>query len=265
MSKFKERAIGIYLYETCDINNFTQEEIFYFTKCCLNGNKILREATPNTEKEIDNIIKQYYENLKTYNLYPDPEAMTLNMRINDLVISLYPEPNTQHTIPSGYDPLKNEITLFITNLTDALKKETEITLRHELQHYFNLRNLSPEEQIKHLSKNYNTNEYYMDQYEYNAFKHAFINVAEYLLTQNINSSVIEKNNKKIPKKLVYELFNFINEGKLPIYQTWFTTLSDIQKKELLNDMLKRFTESLKDGNKLNLRENLLIYNQLKKG
>lgn len=258
MSKFKESATSIYLYETCDINNFTQEEIFYFTNCCLNGNKILREAKLNTEKEIDNIIKQYYENLKTYNLYPDHEAMTLNMRINDLVISLYPEPNTQHTISGGYDPLKNEITLFITNLTDALKKETEITLRHELQHYFDLRNLSPEEQIKHLSKNYNTN-------EYNAFKHAFINVAEYLLTQNINSSAIEKNNKKIPKKLVYELSNFINEGKLPIYQTWFTTLSDKQKKELLNDMLKRFTESLKDGNKLNLRENLLIYNQLKKG
>lgn len=260
-SDFKHQVTGILLYEISDSISFSKEELIYFTRCCNNCITKLKENKQDIDIEINQIVDQYIDNIKNAKLYIDFNNMLLFMRIDDIKISLYLEPKVQHTIPAGYDPLKNEILLFINSFEDALKKETLINLRHELQHHFDLMNLSPKERLKHKTINLQTdNEYYTDEFEYNAHLRTFLDVAEHVLFNNIIPGKVETDFKRIPKKDVYELFNYINSGKLNIEAHWFNTLSDEQKRDVLNKMLERFAESFNTSNtKLNLRENRLLF------
>jgi hypothetical protein len=257
----KNGLIESYLYSICDSVSFSKNEIDFFTKL-IDERVILKEVYANIDDEIEKIVSEFYKRIDSGDLEKNLEDLTLYTYINDLKIVIYPEPKNQHTIPDGYDPITNEIFLFISSWNDLTSKEMEISLEHELQHYFDLKDLPPDERKKHLfSKFDNEHDYYTDEIEFNAHKRAFIKGAEEVLYRQHASLPFEKDLKKIPKRRVYDFFNLMNQGILPLEAKWFSTLTDEQKQRLLDELLKKLTEDILYKNtKLNLVENVKILN-----
>lgn len=87
----------------------------------------------------------------------------------------------------------------------------------------------------------------------------FIRAAEEVLCRQHAHLPLETDLKKIPKRRVYDFFNLINMGSVPIEAEWFSALSYKQKQDLLNELLKRLTEDiLHRSTKLNLCENTKV-------
>lgn len=257
MNNMKNSLIESYLYSICDSVSFSKKEIDFFTKL-INERVILKETCTNIDNEIERIVSEFYKRVDNGDLEKNSEDLTLYTYINDLKIVIYPEPKNQHSVPAGYDPITNEIFLFITSWNDLTSKEMEISLEHELQ---------PEERKKHLvSKFDNEHDYYTDEIEFNAHKRAFIKGVEEVLYRQHTSLPFEKDLKKIPKRRVYDFFNLMNQGILPLEAKWFSTLTNEQKQSLLDELLKKLTEDILYKNtKLNLVENVKILNHYSGG
>lgn len=225
MSEFRKIVKKNILKEYYDLSSFIKDDILLFIDKCKKGISLKENISDNEiDKEINNILHIFRENIKQYNLEVDYNNKYFYMIINGIKIIVYLDPNK--TIEGGYDIESGDIYLFLTSMTDITKKEVEITLEHELQHYFDIKNTGKENIIPSINKT--KEEYYKDDLEFRAHKRAFISAAKSILFQNDSNA--ETDIKKLPKKNIYELFNYIEKGKLPLYAEWFLSLTDEQKK-----------------------------------
>ena len=254
MSRWRKIVENILLEDKYDLSSFSINDIASFSESCKKAS--LKEN--NLDEQMKELVNTFHDYVREGMFKLDEKRGILITIIDTIPIIVIHDSN--RTISGGYDCIENCIYLFVDSFSDLKKPETEIALGHELDHYLKLHNLPVEERKKHISYNKSESNYYTDPIEFNAYKRGFIDAAEYLLFKNNDLTNIETEHKKLPKKNVYDFFKYVETGKLPLYTKWFNTLDDQQKKELLDDMLHKFAESIENNGKLALRESYVLYN-----
>lgn len=240
-----------------DLIPFSKNEIEIFTRKCENG--LLLEDFDDNEEKINEILEYAKYCFKEGLLEIDLQNAYFYIQKDGIKIIIYPIHKDQMFAKGDIDIYTNEITIYINDMREILKDEILITLSHELQHYFDMKEIKDDEKVKHTRANLDTDEkYYSDELEYNAMKREFLKVMEYILLKKQTKFKVNEHNK-VPKEAVKSLFDLFEQGKAGVYADFFKNISYEQKQDLLNTALHKLAESLLKNNKLALKEVALIF------